>query len=239
MPTFFRANPTFSVEALAVPPALTATNLAIHPAIAAASAGAAPAAASISASAASSSSISASSALSALSAGAFHPALASSSFLPFVEVSGNAPPPVIVRDGREVAPPPFNPVRVTDFISHTVPIVRTRVPVAVSQSIPARTRVAKGTPVDLVFATDSAIPFPVFDVFHPDLATKTVADLLPVAADPAISPLLDKDPATLSTDQKGIITTALATKGVTVVESDTSRNFAVAFQSLKNVQVFQ
>jgi len=231
MSTFFRANPTFSVEALAVTPALTATNVAIHPAISAA----APAAAT----AASSSSISAS-ALSAISASAFNPALlASASFLPFVDVSGNAPPPVLVRDGREVAPPPFNLARVTDFISHTVPIVRTRVPVSVSQSIPARTRVAKGTPVDLVFATASDIPFPVFDVFHPDLATKTVADLLPVVADPAIAPLLDKDPATLSTDQKAIITTALATKGVTVVDSDTSRNFNVAFQSLKNVQVFQ
>jgi len=228
-----RANPTFSAEALAVPPALSATNVAISPAIAAASASAAPAAAS-------SASISASSALSAISASAFNPTLlGNASFLPFVDVSGNAPPPVIVRDGREVAPPPFNPVRVTDFISHTVPILRTRVPVAVSQSIPARTRVAKGTPVDLVFATASDIPFPVFDVFHPDLATKTVADLLPVAADPAIALLLDKDPATLNADQKGIITTALATKGVTVVESDTSRNFNVAFQSLKNVQVFE
>jgi hypothetical protein len=237
MPTFFRANPTFSVEALAVTPALTATNLAINPAIAAA-ASAANTAAPASASSSSIFASSAFSASSALPASAFNPALASA-FLPFVDVSGNAPPPVIVRDGREVAPPPFNPARVTDFISHTVPIVRTRVPVAVSQSIPARTRVAKGTPVDLVFATASDIPFPVFDVFHPDLATKTVADLLPMVADPAIAPLLDKDPATLTADQKTVITTALATKGVTVVESDTSRNFAVAFQSLKNVQVFQ
>ncbi|HEX4964773.1 MAG TPA: hypothetical protein VF173_28430 [Thermoanaerobaculia bacterium] len=156
----------------------------------------------------------------------------------FVDVSLDAPPPTIVRDGKAVAPPAFNPALVDDLIAHTVPLVRTQVPVAVSQSIPAGTRVAKGTPVDLVLMPVTQIPFTVFTQFHPDLATKNVSDLLPVVADPQVAPLLDLDPATLTAAQKTVITTALTAKGVNVVETDTSRNFASAFQSLQSVRVF-
>lgn len=156
-----------------------------------------------------------------------------------IDVSQNAPPPSIVRDGREVTPPAFDPAQVGDFISHSVPLVRTQVPVTVSQSIPAGTRVARGTPVDLVLTTVSNIPFHIFDNIHADLANKTVADLLPVVADARIAPLLDQDPATLNADQKGIITTALKASGVNVVETDPSRNFNLAFQSLQNARVFQ
>jgi hypothetical protein len=156
----------------------------------------------------------------------------------FVDVSQAAPAPTIVRDGKAVAPPAFNPTRVDDLISHAVPLVRTQVPVAVSQSIPAGTRVAKGTPVDLVLMPVTQIPFTVFTQFHPDLQTKNVSDLLPVVADPQVAPLLDLDPSALTSTQKTVITTALTAKGVNVVETDTSRNFAAAFQSLQSVRVF-
>jgi hypothetical protein len=98
--------------------------------------------------------------------------------------------------------------------------------------------VARGTPVDLVLATVADIPFQLFDQFHADLATKTVADLLPLATHPAISPLLDKDEATLTADQKAVITNALAAQNVHIVETDATRNFSTALQSLRDVQAF-
>src|SRR5712692_10150077 len=90
--------------------------------------------------------------------------------LAFIDVTQDAPPPRIVRDGKAVAPPAFNPALVDDLVSHSVPLVRTQVPVAVSQSIPAGTRVAKGTPIDLVLMPVTQIPFTVFTQFHADLA---------------------------------------------------------------------
>jgi hypothetical protein len=155
-----------------------------------------------------------------------------------VDVSQDAPPPTIVRGGKAVAPPAFNKAQVDDLVSHSVPLVRIQVPVAVSQSIPAGTRVAKGTPVDLVLMPVTQIPFTVFTQFHADLATKNVSDLLPVVADPQVAPLLDLDPATLTAPQKAVIKTALTAKGVNVVETDTNRNFAAAFESLQSVRVF-
>jgi hypothetical protein len=165
--------------------------------------------------------------------------ISSSSFnQAFVDVSQEEAAPTIVRDGKAVAPPAFNPALVDDLVAHTVPLVRTQVPVAVSQSIPAGTRVARGTPVDLVLMPVTQIPFTVFTQFHPDLATKNVSDLLPVVIDPQVSPLLDLDPSTLTATQKTVITTALTAKGVNVVETDASRNFAAAFQSLQSVRAF-
>jgi hypothetical protein len=168
----------------------------------------------------------------------FSDALAPRATPTFVEVSQAAPPPTIVRDGKAVAPPAFNPALVDDLVAHAVPLVRTQVPVAVSQSIPAGTRVAKGTPIDLVLMPVTQIPFTVFTHFHADLATKNVSDLLPVVADPHVAPLLDRDPSTLSSDQQTVIKTALTAQGVNVVDTDTSRNFAAAFQSLQSVRVF-
>jgi hypothetical protein len=155
-----------------------------------------------------------------------------------VDVSQDAAPATIVRDGKAVAPPAFNRAQVDDLIARAVPLVRLQVPVAVSQSVPAGTRVAKGTPVDLVLMPVTQIPFSVFTQFHADLASRNVSDLLPVVADPQVAPLLDLDPSTLTAAQKTVITTALTAKGVNVVDADASRNFAAAFQSLQSVRVF-
>ena len=119
-----------------------------------------------------------------------------------------------------------------------MPIGHTKVPVAVSQSIPAGTRVAKGTPVDLVLAAVADIPFPIFDHFHADLAAKTVADLLPIATDATISPLLDKDEATLTAQEKTTIASALAAQNVHVVDTDPARNLSTALQSLRDTRAF-
>jgi hypothetical protein len=152
---------------------------------------------------------------------------------------GQAPvQPVILRGGKTVTAPVFNPKAIEDYSLHTVPISHTKVPVAVSQSIPAGTRVAKGTPVDVVFAAVTDIPYNVFDHFHPDLANRTVADLLPFVTNPAISPLLDKDEAVLTAADRAALTAALAAQNVGVVESDTTRNLSAALQSLRDTRAF-
>jgi len=90
----------------------------------------------------------------------------------------------------------------------------------------------------VVFAAVTDIPYSIFDHFHPDLANRTVADLLPLVTNPAISPLLDKDEATLTTADKAALTTALAAQNIGVVESDPTRNLSAALKSLRDTQAF-
>jgi hypothetical protein len=230
-PIFFRANPPFSAEALATRGA--ARQSAVSPSTgvtASARATAAPAAGAPPQALVENSPIAARSS---------SVRLTRASLPSVIDVSESPPPPTIIRDGREITAPALNPKRIDDFISHAVPIVRSHVPVAVSQSIPSGTRVAKGTPIDLVLTAVTDLPWQVFDQFHADLTGKTVAYVLPIVADPAVAPLLDKTPATLSVEEKATVTRALAVKGINVVETDVNRNFAVAFQSLRSARAFQ
>jgi hypothetical protein len=224
MPKFFRSNPTFSTEALAAPKVAALGGLS--------GVGGVGANAALAGNAASASLGSAA----AINAAAAHSVLPSAIFP--IEV-GQAPvQPILLRGGKTITAPVFNLKAVEDYNLHTVPILHTKVPVAVSQSIPAGTQVAKGTPVDIVFAAVTDIPYSIFDHFHPDLANRTVADLLPLVTNPKISPLLDKDEATLTGTDKETLLGALAAQNIGVVESDTARNLSAALKSLRDTQAF-
>src|SRR5262249_35252088 len=62
----------------------------------------------------------------------------------------NAAPPAILRGGVQVVPPQVLTNKVDDFVGGLVPIQRLNVPRVLSQSVPANTRVAVGTNIDLV-----------------------------------------------------------------------------------------
>jgi hypothetical protein len=146
--------------------------------------------------------------------------------------------PIIFRGGKEITPPNFNIDKVDDFISHTSVLPRLRLPVTLSQSIPAGTMVAKGTPIDIVLVPASDLNFGLLDQVHQDMINLPITAALPLIGDPQVAPLLDKDPAELNADQKQIISQKLAALNVQVDDSNPAKTFALAFNALKSAEAF-
>ena len=157
-----------------------------------------------------------------------------------VEVGTQPVVPTIVRGGQEVMAPPLNVGKVDDLIGRLVPIVRTAVPRAVSQSIAPGTMVAKGTPIDVVFVPVSDIDFSLFDNVHDGLKNLSVESVLPIVADPAVASILQKGAASDLTDaDKQTLVAKVQPLGVTVNDTVTSESTATLFDSLKNARAFQ
>jgi hypothetical protein len=148
--------------------------------------------------------------------------------------------PTIVRAGKEIAPPAFNPSRIDDFLSHATTLPRLLIPVGMSQSIPPGTMVPKGTPVDVVFVPMSSIQFGLLDHVHDDLKAVAIVNALPVISDPQVAPILQKASASdLSADEKKLVIDKLRTLNVTVDDTNPAKTFDLAFGSLKSAQAFQ
>jgi hypothetical protein len=157
----------------------------------------------------------------------------------------NAAPPAILRGGVQVVPPQVITTKVDDFVDNLVPIQRFDVPRVLSQSVPANTRVAVGTTIDLVLVPVDNINVNLLSGVTEDLAasqTLLVSDLLPIVQQPAVQTILAKttDPTTLSDADKATITNAYTqATGFQVNEADPTRNFATTFGSLQSIRSFQ
>jgi hypothetical protein len=157
-----------------------------------------------------------------------------------VDVGAATVIPTVVRGGEEVKSPQLNLDKVSDLVTRLVPITRIKVPRVVSQSIPAGTRIPKGTPVDLVLIPVSDIDFSLLTTVHDDLKAKTIDSMLPLVSDPAIVPILQKDSVDNLTDaEKATLTSKLAPLGVTVDNTVPGKSLSLAFQSLQSAKAFQ
>ena len=157
-----------------------------------------------------------------------------------VDVGATMVIPTVVRAGEEVKSPQLNTDKVSDLVTRLVPITRIKVPRVVSQSIPAGTRIPKGTPVDLVLVPVSDIDFSLLTTVHDDLKTKTIESMLPLLSDPAVDPILKKGSVDNLTDaEKATLTSKLAPLGVTVDNTVSGKSLSLAFQSLQSAKAFQ
>jgi hypothetical protein len=155
----------------------------------------------------------------------------------------NAAPPSILRGGKEVVPPVVVDKLVDNFVGGLVPLPRPQIPRVISQSVPANTRVAVGTTIDIVLVPVSDVNVGLLGGTHPDLANTPLTTLMTVVTDPTVQPLLEKttDPSTLTADQKAAITAAFtkAAPNAPINENDQTRNFATVFNTLQSVRSFQ
>jgi len=158
-----------------------------------------------------------------------------------------AVPPTILRGGNQVVPPVVNDDKVASFVNQLVPIQRFFVPRVLSQSVPANTRVAVGTTIDILLVPVNNIQLNLLGGTHADLGQSLVSDLLPVAQVPQVAAILQRttDPAALTDAEKAVITDQFTQikqasgAPVQIVESDPSRNFATAFATLQSVRSFE
>lgn len=159
---------------------------------------------------------------------------------PRIDVSNEILIPTIVRGGHEVPAPKIDTRIVEDVISRYTPIKRIAVPRAVSQSVPPGTRVAKGTPVDLVFVAVADLDMSLFTDVHADFRTRNVAAVLPIVEDPAVLPILEKTSFEQLTDaDKATLSARLGANNIGVVEADPTRTLKIAFDSLQSARAFQ
>jgi hypothetical protein len=158
-----------------------------------------------------------------------------------IDVGATTVVPTIVREGKEVIAPIFNTNRIDDFLQHTSTLPRLLIPVAVSQSIPAGTMVAKGTPIDIVFVPMSNINFGLLDIAHDDLKALAVTDpkVQSILADTQVTGILAKAEADVTADEKKVLSDKLKTININVDDSISGKSFNLAFESLKSAQAFQ
>jgi len=157
-----------------------------------------------------------------------------------VDVSEKTVVPTVVRAGEEVKSPQLNTDKVADLVGRLVPITRVKVPRVVSQSIPAGTRIPKGTPVDLVLVPVSDIDFSLLDTVHDDFKIKAVDSVLPLLSDPAVEAILKKGKAgDLTEAERTTLTTKLAPLGVEVNDAVEGKSLNLAFQSLQSAKAFR
>jgi hypothetical protein len=159
---------------------------------------------------------------------------------PRVDVSTDLVIPVIVRGGHEVPAPKIDTRIVEDVISRYTPLKRIAVPRAVSQSVPPGTRVAKGTPVDLVFIPVADLDMSLFTDVHADFKTRNIAQVLPIVEDAAVRPILEKATFDQLTEaDRATLTARLGANNIGVVETDPTRTLQVAFNTLQSARAFQ
>jgi hypothetical protein len=158
-----------------------------------------------------------------------------------IDVGATTVVPTIFREGKEVIAPVFNPDRIVDFLQHTSTLPRLLIPVAVSQSIPAGTMVAKGTPVDIVFVPMSNINFGLLNATHDDFKNLAVTDpkVQSILADAQVTTILGKAEADVTADDKKALSDKLRTININVDDSAPGKTFGLAFESLKSARAFQ
>src|SRR5687767_5968179 len=75
----------------------------------------------------------------------------------------------VVREGYQVPRAPLDAQKAAFLVDELIGILPEQTPRVLAQSIPAGSKVAQGTTVDLVLAPTDVIPFDIFADVHQDL----------------------------------------------------------------------
>src|SRR5688500_13800564 len=97
----------------------------------------------------------------------------------------------VIREGVEVVAPAVDPRKVDDLVGRLKLPPRTSIPRVVGQSVPAGTRVARGSVVDLTFIRPEHIEVGVLAEVHADMKTKMVSEVVAKLADPEVLRILN------------------------------------------------
>lgn len=156
-----------------------------------------------------------------------------------VDVSDRPIAAVIVREGRQVKAPAVRKDSVDDLISRLDLVDRKATPRVVSQSLPAGTFVARGTPVDLVMVRSSDVSMGVLEEVHDGLKERSVEDMFMLFDNPLIKKAVDKgDASKVSDEEKQAIRDGFEEMGVDIDDQDAGKSFDRAFKSLEGARVF-
>lgn len=132
----------------------------------------------------------------------------------------------------------LNPTKLGTFIGGLEPVPIRDEPRVVSQSVPAGTLLAPGTPVNLTMARVADIPFDIFETPHLNLATKTVKDVLDVLdTDATVRQTFVKfsNPADVPQAEKQAL---IAKFNLQINDAQANTSFDAAFNSIRSALTF-
>jgi len=160
----------------------------------------------------------------------------------FIDLTEKAAKAKVVREGYQVPAAAFDKSKAAFQFDEFVEISPKDLPRIVSQSVPAGTKVTKGTVVDLVLVPRSSVPFDIFEGVHSDLKGKNVEFLTEkMLADAKARQILltyenaDDVPPT----DKTYLQTLFDQQQVTFDESKTDKNFKSGYNSARGALAFR
>ncbi len=160
----------------------------------------------------------------------------------FVDLTEKAAKAKIVREGYEVPAVSVDQKKTDFLIDRLVDVTPKDLPRVIGQSIPAGTKVMRGSVVDLVLAPKDAVPFDIFANVHADLIAKPLTFVDGILGDPHVRQvLLAKENADDVTPQeKALLINAFTTKlEIKVDDAKPERTFAKAYDSVRGAVAFR
>lgn len=159
----------------------------------------------------------------------------------FIDLSDKPAQAKVVREGYQVPTPVFDPAKTDFLINNLVTATPTQLPRVISQSVPAGTKVAAGTVVDLILAPRESVPFSIFANVHADLAAQPITFVDTLLSDPNVRQiLLSSDTSDqVSTADKTTLITAFTAAKITVNDTDPTRTFDEAFGAVRGALAFR
>jgi len=159
----------------------------------------------------------------------------------FVDLSPQPAKAKIVRQGFDVPQPKIDAKKAEQLIGVLGQVSAQDLPRVVVQGIPAGTKVAAGTVVDLTLAPRSKIPFNIFENVHQDVIGKNLDQIDAVVTDAASRKTLlsYESGADVPQVEKDALTLKLAAAGIHVDPSNPQNDFSAAFDTARIALTFQ
>ncbi|MCU0584490.1 MAG: hypothetical protein MUC46_00280 [Desulfobacterales bacterium] len=160
----------------------------------------------------------------------------------FIDLTQKAAKAKVVREGYQVPAAAFDKNK-ADFAFDQFEVLPPRsLPRVVSQSVPAGTKVTRGTVVDLVLVPGQSVPFDIFDGVHADFKGKTVHFMTEnMLADAKTRQIFLKyeDPDDLPTADKALLQSQFTQSGISLDESVEDKSFNAAYRTARGALAFR
>lgn len=159
-----------------------------------------------------------------------------------VDLSEQAAKAKVVREGYQVPAARLDLQKTEFLLEGLTTILPRQSPRVLAQSVPAGTKVSRGTAVDLVLAPAEAVPFDIFDRPHGDLVGRTVDTVIDtVLREPAVrkTVLTYERASDVPEQERQTLIDAYLAEDITVTEDDDERNFERAFESARSALAFK
>lgn len=160
----------------------------------------------------------------------------------FIDLTAKTAKAKVVREGYQVPPAAFDKNKAQfEFDQYEVLPPRS-MPRIVSQSVPAGTKVTRGTVVDLVLVPRSGVPFDIFDGVHSDFKGKNVEFMTEgMLADAKTRQifLTYEDPDDIPAADKTLLQGQFTDNGITFDETLENKNFKSAYNTARGALAFK
>lgn len=160
----------------------------------------------------------------------------------FIDLTERTTKAKVVREGYQVPPATFDKNKAQFEFDNFDIVPPKELPRVVSQSVPAGTKVTRGTVVDLLLVPKSGVPFDVFDGVHADFKGKNVDFLTEGMLEDARARqifLTYENADDIPPADKTLLQGQFNRSGITFDETREDKNFKSAFNTARAALAFR